>query len=154
MKNNKGVTLIELVVVIGIMSSILLVISAFYISGVKGFTREASTADNQFHVRRASNEINRAVRMTNTAQNNAGKLRLTKADGTVTEYQLASNTLKADYYVLSGGTLTLDHSSNIVPGIQTFSFTCAADKVTFTLTSIPNAEGDSYSLNSELNIRK
>ncbi len=62
MKDNRGMTLVELVVAIAILSAILLSIYSLYIVGVRGFARETSTAQNQVSIRRASNEIGRQIR--------------------------------------------------------------------------------------------
>src|SRR5690554_1420485 len=62
MKDNRGITLLELVIAIAILSIILLSIYSFYLVGIKSFTRETTTAVNQMSIRRASNDVAREIR--------------------------------------------------------------------------------------------
>lgn len=100
MKDNKGVTLIELVVAIAILGTILASIYSFYLVGIKGFSRETTTATNQVSVRRASNDIAREIRRAVTispdplpgeTETPANELNLTDSEGEVTIYTLNSS---------------------------------------------------------------
>lgn len=155
MKNSKGMTLIELIIGIAILSSIILVISAFYISGVKGFARETTTADNQFRVRRLSNAVGREVRRASTATVSSGRLKLTYQDGTELEYRLEANKVISDYYVKNAmGTLVLDETIVLTQGIKRLDVTSLSDEVNITIESLENSDGITYKLNSTINIRR
>jgi len=100
MKDNRGITLIELVVAIAILSTILLSIYSFYIVGVKGYTRETTSAYNQMSVRKVLRDVEREIRrakeielFNNLDSDNYRGIRLTDNDGTITEfvYNTSSN---------------------------------------------------------------
>lgn len=155
MKDNKGVTLLELVIAIAILSSIILVIVTFYISGVKAFARETTTANNQFKVRRVSNEIGRELRRANTVTESSGVLNLTYSDGSLTRYRLDITSLKADYYIVGPtGTLIHDHTGELAKGIKQFHITVLTDTITVLIESLENTEGNTYKLETEITIRR
>ncbi|HHU73927.1 MAG TPA: hypothetical protein GXZ28_04790 [Clostridiales bacterium] len=155
MKNNKGTTLIELVIVVGIITTIIAVIAAFYISGVKGFAREASTADNQFKVRRSSNDIGREIRRASNITINSGKLELEYTDGTKKVYRLEDQIIKVDLYIKDAmGGYSYNDTSELVKGIKTFDISMNTEQITMKIESLENTEGFTYQLVSEISIRK
>ena len=153
MKNDKGMTLIELVVGIAILGVILLAIYSFMISGVRGFARESTTANNQAQVRRVSNNIGREVRRASTVEDVSGKLVLTYPDGKKAEYSLVDNIIKAKY--IDGAS---SYTSDLASGIKTFDIDVADDAgiilVEVTIESVENAQGKTYELTTEITIRK
>lgn len=155
MKDNRGITLIELIVVIGLMASIIAAIAAFYVSGVKGYNREVSTADNQYRVRRASNDIEREIRRASNITVNSGKLELEYSDGTKNVYKLEDKVLKIDHYSKDEtGAYIYSYTSELAQGIRTFDIVMNSDEITMTIESSENSEGVTYKLTTELSIRK
>ena len=156
MRDNKGLTLIELVVAIAIISSIIMAISSFYISGVKGFARETTTASNQTEVRRVSNEIAREIRRASSVVNfSFGTIRLRYPDDKGIWYYLSENTLIADYGLYTPeNNMDTDYTSILSDRIGSFNVNKVGDNITITIESIENSEGETYKLVTELYLRK
>lgn len=155
MKDNKGMTLIELVIGIAVTSSILLVIFTFYISGVKGFARESTTADNHSRVRRASNDLGRELRRASTVTESSGHLILIYEDGTKKDYYLDDSTINVNYYrENTPGNYVIDHTGILAVKIKKFMPTVSTGKLVFLIESLANAEGQTYQLETEIIIRK
>lgn len=161
MKDNRGVTLIELVIAIAILTSIVFAITSFYVSGVKGFARETTTASNQTEVKRLSNEIARELRRSKEIVINPfNQLIIVDSDNNVvTYYKGANNTFYAGYGVAeySGETLSniyIDYTLCKSEQIKNFDKVINGDQITLTIESIENSEGETYTLVTELNLRK
>lgn len=155
MSNQKGLTLVELIIAIGLLSAIIAAISAFYIAGSKGFAREISTVDNQRNVRRATNEIGREIRRAKEADVVSGKLRLSYSDGAVIEYYLDGDAIKEAFYRINHvGNLVLDKTSEIVNGMKKFEVTIISDKINIKIESIENANNNTFKQESEFVLRK
>jgi prepilin-type N-terminal cleavage/methylation domain-containing protein len=160
MKDNRGVTLIELVIAIAILTSIVFAITSFYVSGVKGFARETTTASNQTEVRRLSNQIAREIRRSKEVINYMGT-QLVIVDSNnkvVTYYRGANNTFYAGYgeitYDAGTRTIGIDYTLCISEQIKEFDKVINGDQITLTIESIENSEGETYTLVTELNLRK
>lgn len=156
MKDDKGFTLIELVVAIAILSVVILSIMSFQVSGVKGFARESTTAVNQTKVRRASNHIIRELRRASTAKVNLGALELDYSDGTRTRifYDTSSASIKMSYSIKEpSGVYTDLYTSVLVEGISTFTYSITGKKVSLKIESNENSEGITYKLETKITIR-
>ncbi|NMB44638.1 MAG: prepilin-type N-terminal cleavage/methylation domain-containing protein [Clostridiales bacterium] len=159
-ENNRGMTLIELVVAIAILGVILLAIYSFMNTGVKGFARETTTAKNQAQVRRVSNNIGREIRRASHIAHieetpGKRKLVLTYPDGNKTEYRLDDNIIKADYYDVDDN---YSYTSELARGINTFGVDVKDDTgnilAEISIESVENARGKTYKLVTEITIRK
>jgi len=158
MKDNRGVTLIELVIAIAILTSIVFAITSFYVSGVKGFARETTTASNQTEVRRLSNQIAREIRRSKEVINYMGTqlVIVDSNNNVVTYYRGANNTFYAGYGEYDAGTriIGIDYTLCISEQIKEFDKVINGDQITLTIESIENSEGETYTLVTELNLRK
>ena len=159
MKDNRGVTLIELVIAIAILTSIVFAITSFYVSGVKGFARETTTASNQTEVRRLSNQIAREIRRSKEVINYMGTqlVIVDSNNNVVTYYRGANNTFYAGYgeYDDAGTRIIgIDYTLCISEQIKEFDKVINGDQITLTIESIENSEGETYTLVTELNLRK
>ena len=158
MKDNRGVTLIELVIAIAILTSIVFAITSFYVSGVKGFARETTTASNQTEVRRLSNQIAREIRRSEEVINYMGTqlVIVDSNNNVVTYYRGANNTFYAGYGDYDAGTrfIGIDYTLCISEQIKEFDKVINGDQITLTIESIENSEGETYTLVTELNLRK
>lgn len=160
-ENNRGMTLIELVVAIAILGVILLAIYSFMNTGVKGFAGETTTANNQAQVRRVSNNIGREIRRAEsvavvTVGEGLNKLVLTyPPDGIKTEYRLEDNIIKADYYDVDDN---YSYTSELARGIKKFDIDVADEAgiilVEINIESVENARGKTYKLKTKITIRK
>lgn len=157
MRDNRGMTLIELVVAIAILSVVIFAITTFYVTGVKGFARESSTANNQTEIKRLSNEIAKEIRRSKEVSFNPsdGKLTLVDPnDKTVFFHKESGNTFFKGFGIKNAdGTFSTDYELSISKRINVFDVTITGDKITVTLESIENSEGETYSLETELYIR-
>ena len=139
--NKKGITLIELVIAIGILSMVVALGYSLYLTGVRGFLREATSVDNQFKVRHASTMIGRQIRRADTVAINAGKLKLTYPNGSSLEYQL------------QGGAI-MEGSNILAKGINSFTVGITGNTVVLTIQSKKNSDNEVYELSSRITIRK
>ena len=163
MKDNKGVTLVEVVVAISITSIILISIYSFYISGVKSYARETTKASNQVSVRRVSNAIGKEIRkassvlITDPGVANTNTLVLTDSDNkkTIIRFDSSKNTIKADYYLpANNGDSSLSSTSNLATRIGNFTLKEEDDKIIVTVESIENSEGYKEKLETVISKRK
>ncbi len=67
-KNQKGITLIELLIVIGIMGVVISLGFSFLIFGTRTFKLSGERADNQFDVRMPTDFVSKEVRYADTAE--------------------------------------------------------------------------------------
>lgn len=156
MKDDKGFTLIEVVVAIAILAAVILSIMSFQVSGVKGFARESTTAINQTKVRRASNDIIRELRRASTSKINLGALELNYSDGKRTRifYDTSSESIIMSYSIKEpSGTYTDLYTSVLVEGISTFTYSITGKKVSIKIESNENSEGTTYKLETKITIR-
>ncbi len=157
MKDDKGFTLIEVVVAIAILAAVILSIMSFQVSGVKGFARESTTAINQTKVRRASNDIIRELRRSSTTKVDIlGALELDYSDGKRIRifYDSPSESIKMTYYIKQpSGVYTVDYTSVLVEGISNFTYSVTGKKVSLKIESNENSEGNTYKLDAKITIR-
>ena len=159
MKDNKGFTLIELVVVIAIGAVILLTIYSFFASGVKGYSRGITTANNQTNVRRVSNEIAKQIRRSSAVEiTNPTTLTLSHSSGeekTIIKFNSGSNTIEAEYYDISpSGNVTPNRTGKLAERIGNFTVAKSGNKTTVTVESIGNTDGHVDKLETVLTERK
>lgn len=147
MKDNRGITLIELVVVIAISVAILLSIYSFYTVGVRGFARETTTATNQVSIRRVSNEIARQIRRASDFDvTNPQNLILKYEDKDIAKieyiFDSSTKTITAYYYKndASGDSNISDHTSQLSNRISDFNVNVDEKKITMTIESIENVD--------------
>lgn len=156
MRDNRGMTLIELVVAIAILSAVIFAITSFYVTGVKGFARESSTVNNQTEIRRLSNEIAKEIRKSAQVMFLPdGRLILVDPDDKIVVFRKGSdNTFFEGYGIkLPDGSPHIDYELTISKRVNVFNVGITGDKVTVTLESIENTEGETYKLETELYIR-
>jgi prepilin-type N-terminal cleavage/methylation domain-containing protein len=139
--NKKGITLIELVIAVGLLSMVMAMGYSFYLMGVKGFLRESTSVDNQFQVRHASYTIGRQIRRADTVTIDIGKLKLTYPDGSSLVYQLQGDAIMGGSYKL-------------VEGINSFEVSKHGDTILLTIRSKDNSDDKAYEITSEITIRK
>lgn len=154
MKDDKGFTLIEVVIAIGILAAIILSIMSFYVSGVKGFARETTTASNQTKVRRASNDISRELRRAYTVAKVSGNLVLDYSDGKRIIVFLEDTSIKMSHYTKEpSGSYTYNYTNILAKDIILFDVNVNAKNISFKIESSENSEGLTYELESKITIR-
>lgn len=159
MRDNRGITLIELVVSIAIFGIIIATIYSFYVTGVKGFARGTSTATNQVSVRRVSNEVAREIRKaSNVEVPDSYTIILRDEVGNMLaeiKYISTDNTIKVDYYTeAADGSWVFSHNRKLAERIGFFEATTNSDKTIVTIESIGNSEGYTDKLETVITKRK
>ena len=139
--NKKGITLIELIIAIGILSMVLALGYSLYLTGVRGFLRETTSVDNQFKVRHASTTIGRQIRRADTVTVDGGKLKLTYPNGSSLVYRLQGNVI-------------MEGTNKLVEGINTFTASITGNTIFLTIESKENSDDEAYELSSQITIRK
>ncbi len=161
--NNRGLTLIELVVGIALLATILLSIYSFYIVGIKGFARETTRATNQTSIRRASNEIARQVRRgQDISTTDSASLQIVFSDNSQTIYTKNNeNKLIASYYKHDSNspdkeTVLSDRVEefNVLLNLEENEDYSQVTQVSVTITSIKNADGHQEELVTLITLRK
>lgn len=136
-KNKKGVTLIELLIVLSILSIIISLAFSVIFVGTKNFSVQTANVNNQSNVRYALNIISRDIRKAES---------VTVSEHTITiddsfEYKLENNELLKGEQILA-------------TDVETFHITKVGNKITIEINSLPNSVGQSVSLSSTIYIRK
>ncbi|WP_186576255.1 PilW family protein [Aquibacillus kalidii] len=138
MNNEKGITLVELLATLAIMSMIILLISSVHIFGQKQFTSQTEQIDNQANVRLVVNTLTKEIRTVgeNTVFVNEGTLTV----GT-DSYKLVNNDL-------------LKNDVLFVSDIDEFNVEKDGNKLTISVESLPNQFNKTSSLSTVVYIRE
>ncbi len=153
-KCNKGISLIELVVVIALVSLILTLVYMIFLSGLNDFRMEYSNVDNQFIVRQSMSFVIREIRRADIVKVNNGQLRLTFHIGDekkTAEYRVnpENDTL---YQVVNGVWEPL------AVGIKRFEIIDKSnEEVIFfeiIIESLPDTAGKTFTLSSNIVVRE
>lgn len=137
-KNRKGVTLVELMIVLALLSVVLMIAFSVLSFGFKGFNAQTDNIDNQSKVRLALSDISKEIRKTED----------------VLEIDVYVNEIDVDgiIYKLQGSTLMKD-GSKLVSGIKLFKPSMEGKKVTLEIISQAK-RGREFKLISEIYLRE
>lgn len=143
--NEKGVTLIELLAALSLLSVILLLASSIQMLGLKQSSSQTSDIQNQSNIRLAMNIITREIRKASTVS-------FVNIDDTVnTNDQLIINGV--DVYKLENNSIT-KNTNTLITNIQTFTIKKVKDSMyTITIANIPSNNSPLTSLSSTISIR-
>lgn len=136
MNNEKGVTLVELLLALAIISMILLLIGNVQLFGQKQFTSQNKNIDQQANVRLAAKMITKEIRKAN-------------------EVEIDGNTLKIgdDVFELKGTDIEKNGEA-IIHHIDDLKFTPLNDGITLEITSIEDSNGKKESISTTIYTRK
>ncbi|HOB20678.1 MAG TPA: competence type IV pilus minor pilin ComGF [Candidatus Atribacteria bacterium] len=149
-KHKKGMTLVELVVGLAVLSLATALLYMIYATGLKQFNSESATIDNQYNIRQAMSYIGREIRRADLIRVANNQLELTYLDVNnnveeITYYYLSDNTI----YKRSNGV-----ANPLVEGITEFTYTIDGKNIKLVITSLPNAMGKDISVTSIIRIRE
>lgn len=138
MKNEKGITLVELLAVLALMSLIIVLIGSVHIFGQKQFTKQTEQIDHQANVRLAMSTVMKEIRT------------------------VGNQTISVEKDVLTIGTDVYKHENKqikknnvpIINNINKFVIEKEDEKITITITSIADQQGKTASVSSIAYIRK
>lgn len=137
-KNQKGVTLIELLAAIALLSVVLLVANSIHLFGQKQMSDQTAEIQSQSNVRLAMDIITKRIRKASTISvDNNGVLTL-------------DNT---DVYKLDNNNLT-QNSQPIINNLQKFNIQYDGSKITVTIADLPNTNTPQTTLSTTIYIRK
>lgn len=150
-KNKKGFTLVELIIVLALLGIVIMMGLSILSFSYKSFDSQVDNIDNQSKVQYAINEISKKIRSDSTGITIPGGI---TADGKISgeiitvggvEYTLEQNVLyKTD---------SLNNKNKLVSGIKSFTTSIEGNKVTLEITSQAN-RGREFTLTSEIYIRE
>lgn len=142
MKNNKGMTMIELLVAFALLSLVLLLIGNVHLSGQKQYTDQTKQISDQANVRLAAKVMTQDIRSASptTVSVDNGVLII---DDIQYKYNSAEQAIYKD-------------DSPFVTNIKEFVPTKRGDKITLKMisTTVPNQKDHSASLTTDIYLRK
>jgi prepilin-type N-terminal cleavage/methylation domain-containing protein len=109
MRNKKGFTLVEMILVVSLLAVSALLMYSFFGQGLKLFTYESASADRQMNMREVLSDITNKARLTDSSD-------ITCSSGTLNvgsyAYTLNSGKIKRNGTVISTGISTFTTSIN------------------------------------------
>lgn len=141
MKNQRGLTLVELLATLVLISIVLVMVSSIHLMGLKQYSVQSQDVKNQNHVRLAMAMVTKDVRSAGAVSVANNQLTLTTGSQT-TVYALGQSALNKNGMAL-------------VQGISQFNVSSgsSSNQVIITIASTPNSQGKSVTLTTSLYIR-
>lgn len=136
-KNEKGITLIELLVALSLVSMVILLASSVQLFGQKQVNNQTNEIQNQSNVRLALNIITKEIRKASNVSVTNNVLTINNSD----IYKLENNILKKN-------------SQPLITNIQSFTITKTDDKVTIIITNTPSNNHPQTTLSATIYLRK
>lgn len=149
-KHDKGMTLIELVVGLAVLSLATALLYMIYSTGLKQFSSESATIENQYNIRQAMSFIGREIRRADLIRVANNQLELTYLD-------INNNIDEIAYYYLSDNTIykkSKGTANPLVEGIAVFTYHIKGKNIELVITSLPNSVGKDFSVTSSIRIRE
>jgi len=144
--NEKGVTLIELLAAVSLLSLILLLASSVHILGLKQSSSQTTEIQNQSNVRLAMNMITREIRKASTVS----FLNIDDTDSSNDQLQING----VDVYKLNNKSI-MKNTDPLIANIQTFTLKKVKDDMyTITIANVPANNLPQTTLSSTIYIRK
>lgn len=137
-RNERGITLVELLGSIALLSVILLLIGSVHFFGQRQFREQTSDINNQEKVRYVMSRVTSDVRSTTYDQSNY-------SEGTL---QLGANTYQfSDTTLLRNGVVISEDLNDFIVDVD-------ADKIELTVVSQPNRRGNRVEVNTTIYFRR
>ncbi|QST00006.1 prepilin-type N-terminal cleavage/methylation domain-containing protein [Pontibacillus sp. ALD_SL1] len=136
LRNEKGVTLVELLAALALLGIVILLISNAHMFGQKQFVSQSAQIENESNVRYAMNVITKEVRRAETVS-------------------VSSDTLQTNSHAFElRGKNLYKGESVLVEDIEEFSVQEKSGKITITIKSFPNEFEKVATLSTDLYIRE
>ncbi|WP_453994653.1 prepilin-type N-terminal cleavage/methylation domain-containing protein [Bacillus nitroreducens] len=136
-RNNKGITLIELLAVLALLSMVLLLATSVHLFGQKQMSNQTSQIENQANVRLAINILTKEIRKANRTE--------------VSNNVLTIN--NTDTYTLEKNEITKNGVA-IISSIKDLKISKDGNKIKIDVTSIPDKNNQEVGLSTEIFIRE
>ncbi len=143
-----GMTLIELVIGLGLMSIVLAVLYAIFFTGLKSFDRQIENANNQTTARQTLNYIGREIRRADNIKvydNNKGLV--VEYDGSEIEYEF--NHLNNILYRVKDGT-----KNPMIEGIKDFYIEYLDGTYFLNITVISERHNNPITMTTQIRMRE
>ncbi len=144
----KGMTLIELVIGLGLMSIVLAVLYAIFFTGLKSFDRQIKNANSQTTARQTLNYIGREIRRADNIKvydNNKGLV--VEYDGSEIEYEF--NHLNNILYRVKDGT-----KNPMIEGIKDFYIEYLDGTYFLNITVISERHNNPITMTTQIRMRE
>jgi prepilin-type N-terminal cleavage/methylation domain-containing protein len=133
----KGMTLIELIVALFILSIVIMMGYSMSIFGIRNFSNQSSAVNNQSNIRYAMSYISKEIRKAESITVSDNKIKVNNT----TEYKLEGNIIKKN-------------TNNFVQGIGSFVVVQGGKKITISIISLPDSNGQTTTMSAEIYIRE
>lgn len=141
--NNKGFTLVELMVAIIAFTIIGAGLTTIFVSGLKFYSEEKSQVENQFSITEVSTLLESDIRQSISASQSSDCLNLTNVDASVVQYCFNSSDK------------SLSRNTQIIArGINTFMINISGNQIKVTITTDPDLRLSENSLSYEYYLRE
>ncbi|MCD8509087.1 MAG: type II secretion system GspH family protein [Bacillus sp. (in: Bacteria)] len=139
MSNQRGFTLVELLLSITIMSVVAILITSMFMFGQNQVKNQTSAVDHQANVRLAMNMITREIRRNDPKD----------VEATTTQLKINSQVV----YQFDGTNLTDKDNKPVVEGV-TGKFTPNSDSIKIDIDSVADRNGNKVSQSTTIYLRK
>lgn len=137
LKNQQGVTLVELLAAISLLSIFLLLASSIHLFGQNEMTYQTTEIQNQSNVRLAMNLITKQIRKASTISVNNNVITIDNTD----VYKLDNNSLTKN-------------SQPLITNLQKFDIQFTGDQITVSIADLPSNNIPQTTLSTTIYIRK
>jgi prepilin-type N-terminal cleavage/methylation domain-containing protein len=142
----KGMTLIELVIGLGLMSMVLAVLYAIFFTGLKSFDRQIENANNQTTARQTLSYIGREIRRADEIDVYGDRL-VVKYGGSEIEYEF--NRLNNILYRVKNGT-----KNPMIEGIKDFNIEESDGTYFLNITVISERHNNPITITTQIKMRE
>lgn len=142
----KGMTLIELVIGLGLMSMVLAVLYAIFFTGLKSFDRQIENANNQTTARQTLSYIGREIRRADEIEVYGDRL-VVKYGGSEIEYEF--NRLNNILYRVKNGT-----KNPMIEGIKDFNIEKSHRTYFLNITVISERHNNPITISTQIRMRE
>jgi competence protein ComGF len=137
-RNEKGISLIELLSALALLSMVIMLISSTYLFGQKQFSSQSEQIQHEANVRYVMNVLTKEIRTSPAAAISVANNKITTPNG---EFRLQGNAIYRDNLLLEAG-------------IADFTVKKTENKITIKIKSEPNEFNKTASLSTNLYIRE
>jgi prepilin-type N-terminal cleavage/methylation domain-containing protein len=152
LKQNKGITLVEMLIAVALISVVISLAYVFYFTGFKAFNRNVDRVDLQQNVRHSLSFISKRLFNANNSD-----VVVTTITGAPDELRIGR-----ELFRLSGTTLSVNHDylnplspfNPLAEGITEFESTRSGNMVTITISAGAVQQDNHFSLSTQVLLRR
>ncbi|WEG11457.1 prepilin-type N-terminal cleavage/methylation domain-containing protein [Pullulanibacillus sp. KACC 23026] len=149
MSGNQGLTLVEVMATLVILSIVLVMITSIHLLGLKEYNVQSQNLKNQDNVRLAMSLLTKQIRSVDLSD-----LTVDENNTPANPYDNSLKFVKENVTYKEGTSAINKNGQPVVNGISQFGVTLIGNKVTLTLVSVPDQQGNKVTLSTNLYIRQ